>query len=85
MKYDYQTMLMTGLEPDEVPPLDDTTAELLHLIVRELPAPVIDQIARRLENERYQFSFTQAPGHLVWYPRKLALCALFQRLRRGKG
>ena len=81
MKHDYQAM-MAGLEPDEVPPLENTTAELLHLIVRELPPQVIDQIARRLENERYQFSFSHAPGHLVWYPHKLALCALFQLLTR---
>ena len=79
MKHDYQAML-AALEPGEVPSESDTTDELLQRVVFWLPQPGRNQIARRLESERYHFSFTSEPGHLLLYPRKVAACALFQRL-----
>lgn len=81
MKHDYQAML-AALEPDEVPTKGETANELLYQIVQALPAKTIDHIASRLESDRHQLSFSSSPGHLVWYPRKVAVCALWQRLTR---
>lgn len=77
--HDYQAML-AAMEPDEVPPMGDAADALLHELVHGLPAPTIKRIARRLEADRKRFSRTSTPGHLVWYPLKVAVCALFQRL-----
>jgi len=80
-KHDYQAMF-AALEPEEVPSVAETTSELLHQVVFWLPQTARNNIAFRLENDRYQFSFTSTPGHLLWYPRKVAMCAMFQRLTR---
>ena len=84
MKHDYQAML-AALEPGEVPSESDTTDELLDQIIAALGTRTLDLIAHRLEANRYHYSVTSTPGHLVLYPRKVAVCALWQRLRRNRG
>lgn len=64
--------------------VSNTEAEiaLLRKVLGKLSPELKKQIAKSLELERAHFARSSAPGHLIWYPHKLAVCAAFERLTK---
>lgn len=61
---------------------DQINSHLLRAIVRNLTPAQKRGIAKKLEQEREDFARSSKPGHLEWYPWKLALCAKYQDLTK---
>lgn len=76
---DYQAMFEAL---DSRPTEDEATRELLSQVLWELSPTARKRIAKRLEVSRQHFAPASAPGHVTWYPIKVAACALFQQMTR---
>lgn len=61
---------------------DQVNSHLLRAIVRNLTPAQKKSIAKKLEKEREALAHTSHPGHIEWYPWKLALCAKYQDLTK---